>query len=668
MPDTVQTYTVPMVSTQTAASNEAAVRILDRSLTYIQNALNDMSGRLSEANSKNAIIRHDVPIGEGVFAGSLVYYNSDPYHACFEPALAELEALPGDQGQSIESPKARVEGIILRIDNSGVTGTMLCGGYYESDDVIRGCLGENAEAGTYYLSPTVAGMATKDTYGLLRQPVLSYYGDGKFSLALFYLAHDNHFHATAVLPAGWVGAGEDAPTGAIWEYDVPTLLADQYIGEIDPITTAVFLDGILQPVSSATDTSRPFAVANGKLYYRGADAPATGSVTIFNHFPFAYNSSVVRSIQSSDENMLKVDDVNGIVTLTPFDFVAGGSAPSASAIASIAGGTVGYTPVVPGINAGPGASVYRALDGVTTVSLKTLIGTEIDAHSIQNNGSTVITDGVLQFFNFPAGRTSEFIMFLPVTDVPENTVLQASAWGTLYGASTTLDVNGYFIEQPTTAGNTLLPDTTDTSNTVQLPFTQGASGELSYAEVALTGCTVSAPGMLVARVRPTNNPPTNNIQLLRVGFKLNVAQAPSASATEPSGSDGMVIQVLPAAGAISAGQPVYINASGQLAVCHATDLAHAGLCVGIALNASSAAGTEVTYVISGVTLAALASGTNLIPGTPVYIDTDGTLISLTSQAEVDAFYERAVFLQRVGTAVSNNLVQVHIEPAILKGE
>ena len=128
---TVKTYTVPMVSSQQAASNEAAVSILDNSLSYIQDALNEMSGTISEANSKNAIIRHGVPIGEGVFAGSLVYYNSDPYHACFEPALAELEAIPGDQGQSIESPKARVEGIIIRIDNSGATGTLLCGGYYE---------------------------------------------------------------------------------------------------------------------------------------------------------------------------------------------------------------------------------------------------------------------------------------------------------------------------------------------------------------------------------------------------------------------------------------------------------------------------------------------------------------------------------------------------------
>jgi hypothetical protein len=666
MPDAYQTFTVPMVGPQTAASNEAAVSILDRSLTYIQNALNSIAGQISESGLKCAIIRHDVPIGPDVFAGSLVYYNSDPGHTRFEAALAELEALPGDQGQSIESPKARVEGLIIRIDNSQATGTLLCGGYYEGDDIAAACLGDRAEAGTYYLSPTVAGMATKDTHGLLRQPVLTYYGDGKIGLSLFYLAHDNHFHTTAVLPAGWTAAGDDAPVGAFWEYDVPTLLADRFIGEIDPVTTAVFMDGILQPVSDTDDTTRPFAIANGKLYYRNVVAPSDGSVTIFNHFPFAYNSSVVRSIQSANENMLRVDDANGIITLTPFDFVAGGSAPSATAIASIAGGTVGYTPVVSGINAGPGTSVSRDMNGVTTVSLKTLIGDQIDAHSIQNNGSTVITDGVLQFFTFPAGRTSEFVMFLPVTDVPEGIVLQASAWGTLYGPTVSLDVNGYFIEQPSANGNTLLPDTTDTTNTDTLAFSSGQEGELSYAEVPLTGCTVTAPGMLVARVRPNVNPPANNIQLLRVGFKLDIAQAPS-NPTTPTESNGMITQELPAAGIIKAGQPVFINSAGLLTVCMANQLPHAGRCVGIALTPSSGAGTAVTYVISGVTKASLAEGASLIPGTPVYIDTDGNLISMTSQAEIDTFYERAVFLQRVGTAVSNNHVQVQIESAILKG-
>lgn len=523
MSNTVQAYTVPKISGRQAASNEAAVDILDASLGYIQDALNEIAGQLSESWSKSAVIRYDVPIGVGVAAGTLVYYNKE--HTCFEPAIAELEAIPGDQGQSIESPKARVEGLILRTDNSASTGTMLCGGYYESTAIARACLGDNAEAGIYYLSPTVAGTATQDTHGLLRQPVLSYYGSGKLSLSLFYLAHDNHFHTTAVINGGWTAASSTAPAGSVWECTVPSIYTDQYVGEISPTTTAVFLNGILQPVCDPTDTSRLFAIANGKLYYRGAEEPQAGSVVVFNHFPFAYNSSVVRSVVSTNPNMLKVEDNNGIVTLEPFEFTDGDIDNSPKAISSINGGTASYTPVVSRLNAGPGANVHTTANGVTTVSMKTLIGTPIDAHSIQNNGSTVVTDGVLQFFTFPERRISEFIMFLPITDVPENTVLQAKAWGTLYGPSTSLALNGYFIAQPTLTENALLPTMTDLSNTSIMSFTTGVSEELSYGEVDLTGCTVTTPGMLVARVRPNPNPPDHTIQLLRVGFELDLIEA-----------------------------------------------------------------------------------------------------------------------------------------------
>ena len=165
-----------------------------------------------------------------------------------------------------------------------------------------------------------------------------------------------------------------------------------------------------------------------------------------------------------------------------------------------------------------------------------MIGEQIDAYSIQHNGTTLITDGVLQFITFPANRTSEFVMFLPVTDVPEGTVLQASAWGTMYGAGAVLNVTGYFIQQPTDGNNTLLPNTSDLTNEEAMSF-NGANGELTYKEHVLKGCTVSAPGMLVCRVRKTTVS-SSNVQLLRAGFKFSVAQANTAVATTPSGDIG----------------------------------------------------------------------------------------------------------------------------------
>ena len=657
---TISTYTVPLIGNQTAPTNEAAVAMLDNSLSYIQGALNELAGRQAETDTKNAIIQHDVPISADVSAGTLVYFNSET--STYEPALAVLLPLPGENGASIEAPSARVEGIILYADNNQATGTLLRGGYYKSDTVADNCLGSDAIAGTYYLSTTTAGKATKDTNGLLRQPVLSYYGDGMFSLTLFYMAHDSHYHTTAILTSAWTAVSEDdedAPENAKWIYD-GSLLASAYVGVLSRVTTAVFWNGELQP--TLTDTSSQFDIVNGKLYAKTADAPAANSVVIFNHFPFAYNSSVVRSIQSSNENMLRVTDANGVVMLTPYDFIAGDSAPAQLAVSSIVEGKVSYTPVVSGINAGPGMAVSRNINGITTVSLKTLVGDQIDAYSIQHNGTTLITDGVIQYITFPQGRSSEFVMFLPVTDVPEGVTLQAYAWGTMKDSSATLNVTGYFIPQPTADNPTTVPNTTDLTNTVSLAFS-GTTDMLSYSEVALTGFTVTQPGMLVARVR-TQGTASANYKLLRVGFKLAVAESNSSSAITPDPEAiGMVTGTLPAAQAISAGQAVYINADGKLAVCVANNQGLAGACVGIAMNGGST-GTEITYVISGI----LSGGSGFVPGTPVYINTDGSLINLTSDAALETFLAgTAMYIQRVGTAVTTNLVQVAIEPAITKG-
>lgn len=657
---TISTYTVPLIGNQTAPTNEAAVAMLDNSLSYIQGALNELAGRQAETDTKNAIIQHDVPISADVSAGTLVYFNSET--STYEPALAVLLPLPGENGASIEAPSARVEGIILYTDNNQATGTLLRGGYYKSDTVADNCLGSDATAGTYYLSTTTAGKATKDTNGLLRQPVLSYYGDGMFSLTLFYMAHDSHYHTTAILTSAWTAVSEDdedAPENAKWIYD-GSLLASAYVGVLSRVTTAVFWNGELQP--TLTDSSSQFDIVNGKLYAKTADAPAANSVVVFNHFPFAYNSSVVRSIQSSNENMLRVTDANGVVILTPYDFIAGDSTPAQLAVSSIVEGKVSYTPVVSGINAGPGMAVSRNLNGITTVSLKTLVGDQIDAYSIQHNGTTLITDGVIQYITFPQGRSSEFVMFLPVTDVPEGVTLQAYAWGTMKDSSATLNVTGYFIPQPTADNPTTVPDTTDLTNTVSLAFS-GTTGMLSYSEVALTGFTVTQPGMLVARVR-TQGTASANYKLLRVGFKLAVAESNSSSAITPDPEAiGMVTGTLPAAQAISAGQAVYINADGKLAVCVANNQGLAGACVGIAMNGGST-GTEITYVISGI----LSGGSGFVPGTPVYINTDGSLINLTSDAALETFLAgTAMYIQRVGTAVTTNLVQVAIEPAITKG-
>lgn len=659
---TVNDYVIPRIQGTTAATEEAAVAVLDNALGTIENDLNDLASRISLLGSKAAVIRQGVPISESVGVGCFVYFNTET--SLFEPALAQLESLPGSQGQSIEAPSARVEGLI--IDKDGVIGTMLCGGYYESDIVARNALlpEGTATAGVYYLSPYMPGRATKETYGLLRQPVLSYYGYGKMSLSLFYMAHDGHYHSTAVLndSNGWspVTSDMDAPANATFVYS-GTLFTDQYVGELSPDTTAVFYKGVLQPVSNPANLDAAFAIQDGNLYTRFTSVPAAGDVTVFNYFPFAYNGSVIRSIVS-DNDLLTVRNVNGMVTLSPYTFTGAGTAASPLAVASLTGGTVSYTPVISDLSAGPGMSITKDLYGKATISLASQIGSLIDAWSIQHNGTTVITNGVLPFITFPAGRQSEFVMFLPVDDVPEGATMTASAWGTLYGSSASLVVYGYFIPQPNAGELVELPDTSSTANSADLNF-RGEAGELSYGETALEGVSITRPGMLVARVR-VPSAPANDVCLLRVGFKLAVVDA-ETSGTEFHIEEGsMIYSTIQAGGPINVGDAVRIDSNGHLTKCCANSSSAAGTCVGIALNTATA-GAMVNYIQSGI---ADSGRLDLTPGTPVYINTDGSLIQIATDAEATTFLNgSAVFLQKVGIAVTTNLVQVGIEPAVLKG-
>ena len=186
---TYTTYTIDPLTGGTVATPttaNAAVDMLDARFQQAEDALNDLSGRIETLNTKSAIIRQHVPLATGVYTGALVYYDTTA--ARFDLAQALTLAETTESGNTVEAPQARVEGIIIGLDAGGgdsITGTMLCGGYWEDLSIANVCLGQNASAGIYYLSPVTAGKATQNTYGHLRQPVLSYYGAGKFSLSIF---------------------------------------------------------------------------------------------------------------------------------------------------------------------------------------------------------------------------------------------------------------------------------------------------------------------------------------------------------------------------------------------------------------------------------------------------------------------------------------------------
>lgn len=650
-------YTITPLDGSTVTGNMTAAGLIDTRFGEVEDALDDLSSRIYSLNTRSAIVRHDVPLDSDVFPGALVYFNTSKSLFCNAQALTLAETTAS--GMTIEAPNARVEGIILSTNNgSPLTGTMLCGGYWEDSTVTTACLGSNASPGTYYLSPILAGHATTETYGHLRQPVLSYYGNGKFSMTLFYMAHDNHFHSSQNLTGTW------GPVSVTIDDRQANFV---YTGELDPglgalgDTTAVFYDGILQ-VPGATNSA--FVIYNNKLYYMDTPAPA-GLVTIFNHYPFAYGSSVVRTITSTND-ALTVKNENGQVTLTANDFTQGATNKSALAVYAISGKELQYTPVVTDVLAGPGIVVSRAMDGSAYVSAANTVGGLMDAYSINHNGTTLITDGTnLQYITFPAGRVAQFVMYLPVNGLTSN--CQVSVWAIKAGmGSAELNVVADYIQNPTMDTESVV---TLSNNTGLLDLPGGDSADsLTYYEAAITGCTATGSGMLVATVS-VPAAPAKQIKLLRAGFKLT-AIAGNAEYTEPIVDSNAITQTMTVAPnqTIAAGDALMIS-NGMLAKC--TNVKNGiqdntNKCVGIAITGATA-GQELQYMITG-TMTLVVSGATA--GQSLYV---GPYAELKAVTDIDAFWHGDAnnpgvnFLQKVGTALTGSKIQVSIEPAV-KGQ
>ena len=655
--------TITPLENTTAGSADQAIELLDSRITEANNALEWLKAHVDSSANKSAIVRHNVPIHTSVHIGSLVYYNAAK--GLYYPAKAVLLPESTAGGYTIESPEARVEGIIIDIyqGTSSIVGTMLCGGYWVDQAVTDWCLippteqGESKE-GTYYLSPSVEGKATKYTYGHLRQPVLTYYGEGAFGLNLFYMAHDNHFHASQVLEAGWVPVtGTTAPANAQFVYEGPIDMGLGTLGD----TTAVFYKGVLQVPYNMGSTSPQFTIQDNKLYCMMDAYPNSGEVALFNHYPFAYENAIIRSVYS-DSASLTVENTNGIIKLTANEFVSGAIAPSAYAVSGIKDNTMSFTPIVANVYAGPGINVVRTIDGGVYVSTSTLVGSLIDAYNINHNGTTLVSAGSLEYITFQTGRNSNFVMTAPIKGVttPCNVVVWAMKRGES-SASVNLDVS--FIPDPDTVG------TVDVvGQTGSITFGAGTnSNSLVYAESAIAGITINKDGLLVAKVSASPTTTQGQVQLLRAGFKLAVdaTAIPSDTGTFLDVTRS-IRQTIPQGETLAAGDAVYID-NGYLFKCvnsitSGNDTTN--LCIGIV---ESVVNGQATYVSQGAMLYTDAPGSS---GSLLYIGKTGHIIALTA-TEAETFMDptdetngQARYLQKVGTVLATGIIQVNIESAI----
>ena len=418
-------------------------------------------------------------------------------------------------------------------------------------------------------------------------------------------------------------------------------------------TTALFYKGELQDTWSE---GQPFKISQGNIWYMtDTNIPESGDVVVFNHYPFAYDTSVVRSVTSTDDS-ITVTNTNGLITLTGNDFIDGPVSKSSYAVSAINGNKLSYTPLVTDVVAGAGISINKALDGSVYVATFDKVGALMDAYSINHNGTTLISNGVLQYITFPSGRISNFVMVMPVSDITSPCNLYV--WGMKLGAnSAILNVNAQFIQDPTATTKSSVAVTGQTGTLIFDSDQADNANTLTYSEDSITGCTVSGSGLLVASISVSTQP-TSQIQLLRVGFKLG-----TISANVPTGDnvveDSAITQTMQVGDdAISAGDAVMIL-NGKLTKCVNTP---AGLndttnkCVGVATT-DAVAGQMLTYIITGT----MTLVTGQAPGKSLYIGPTG---ALTVVDDVDAFMSTVRYLQKVGTVLTGNKIQVNIESAV----
>ena len=307
---TTKYYTIPKFTSNLSDINEPIVQI--------ENALND----LASLKGNQCILQQDVVISSDAGLGDLVYFDTE--NTCYAPAIAAIQNTFGENGQSIQAPSSRVEGIIVDINNK----VLLRQGLYISNAVVQAVLGKvGANPGIYYLSPTDKGKAVSQPGWNMRQPCISYYGDGKFSMMNHYLAHDNHHHIHRTV--------KGAQTTKIFTI----ASSDSLYPWLNITTCAFFIDSVL---TQATVTEN-----EAKTLKTIETTKAGEYLDIFTHIPFAYGDSVVRSIESKSLNVISN---NGQYSVDmPSWEVVQPTSYTPKAISQIQGNTLKKIPVVTGI-------------------------------------------------------------------------------------------------------------------------------------------------------------------------------------------------------------------------------------------------------------------------------------------------------------------------------
>ena len=509
-----KTYNISQISNGAPAT----AATFNKPINQVQTALNDLSSRIDSIFNKSAVLQYDVTVSSDAQVGDLLYFDSQG-GAVFRPAKALLSGKPGSGGQSVQAPSSRVQGLLIG-KSQDTSGTLLRSGYYKSSDIITNTIQDPLKkAGLYYLSPTTAGKATRQPGWSMRQPCISYYGDGKFSMITNYLAHDNHHHNyTKLMVADIIPAssytGSDSTQGAyVWEVGTAST------GQLSPETSVVFYKGQLA-------SSDQFKIGRSTVWCTSLNRP-DAPVYLFNVYPFAYGDSVVRSIGTQT---LSISAASGAVQIDIPAYKKLAAENREQAVSDITGSTISFTPVVSKIIASTGMYAANIGNGQYVVASSANLGTPVKAQQMYMNGTQRVATSLLTYTVFPKGIQSNAVISMPVQN-SSGLGLSVHLWAQVK-ADTACDLTVQLYWVPLNQEEAVALPTTPIA-TGRFATNGGSANTLVYKEQPLQ-TTISQSGTLVAKlIAPTQ---THDIYIYQAGFKLEAATSNQA-AVEHTDSD-----------------------------------------------------------------------------------------------------------------------------------
>lgn len=450
---------------------------------------------------KSCLIQWDVVIQDGVEVGDLVYYNKKGYYS---KAIAGILDKPGINGQTIQTPSSKVQGIIIKV--SPQTALLRSGSY--TDTCILKTLTEGT-AGVYYLSSTKPGKATlQPGWDAVRQPCISYYGDNKFSFISHYLAHDSHHHISFIVKE-WKQVQKQVQSEPNW-YTYTVKETDAVYNLLSQHSSAVFINGRL----GLYDTD--YYIQKNVLYWKTDITPTIGSVVVYTHIPFAYGSPLVRSIQSQTLNIL-ADSGNYKIQCAQLKYEDKQKDPNC-AIQKIQKNIAYRVPVISNIKGKDGINVTRDSDGTVNISNEQKQGQILIISEIKLNGTQRVSDNLLTYSVFPASIQSSLTAF--------STAIKTYAYSadiqlfiTYRSPGYTVNYEFYILDNQ----GTNLKDTINQKAAAELQLFQGSTTQTSHvlntARVSLGNFDIPKNATIFVKINCAQ--PSTALYIYNVGFILS---------------------------------------------------------------------------------------------------------------------------------------------------